>query len=200
MQPLHLQQQHRSTTNAASAQGISNYTAVNQHPLTRHAASAPIQQQHTLTTPAASAQALDNNSTYSKCISSNNTQIQGTYSNSTKTTAPTASAPSDKQQKCVLEKIYHFYHCSVYQAGSICIKHLKLKSIQFVENSFCQKKNWKDIFKIFFCTTGLRICMDLRIFGSFLYPTLFKICSQKFDRKQFYLTTLNFVIICIAKK
>ena len=34
-----------------------------------------------------------------------------------------------------------------------------------------------------FGTTGLRICMDLQIFASFLYPTLLKICSQKFDRK-----------------
>ena len=32
-------------------------------------------------------------------------------------------------------------------------------------------------------TTGLRICMNLRIFASLLYPTLLKICSQKFDRK-----------------
>ena len=46
-------------------------------------------------------------------------------------------------------------------------------------------------------TTGMRICMDLRIFASFLYPTLLKICIQKFDRKYFYLSTLNFVIICI---
>ena len=42
--------------------------------------------------------------------------------------------------------------------------------------------------------------MDLRIFANFLYPTLLKICSQKFDRKYFYSSTLNFVIICIAKK
>ena len=33
------------------------------------------------------------------------------------------------------------------------------------------------------CTIGMQICMDLRIFASFLYPTLLKICSQKFDRK-----------------
>ena len=42
-------------------------------------------------------------------------------------------------------------------------------------------------------TTGLQICMDLRIFASFLHPTLLKIGSQKFD-------TFNFVFICIAKK
>ena len=41
-------------------------------------------------------------------------------------------------------------------------------------------KKWKEIF---FGTTGMRICMDLRIFASFLYPTLLKICTQKFDRK-----------------
>ena len=35
----------------------------------------------------------------------------------------------------------------------------------------------------FFGTTGLQIFMDLRIFASFLYTTLLKICSQKFDRK-----------------
>ena len=55
-------------------------------------------------------------------------------------------------------------------------------------------------FKIFFCTIGLELCTDLLIFASFLYPTLLKICSQKFDKKYFYLSTLNFVIICIAKK
>ena len=43
-------------------------------------------------------------------------------------------------------------------------------------------QKWKSIF-FFFGTTGLRICMDLRIFASFLYPILLKICSQKFDRK-----------------
>ena len=37
--------------------------------------------------------------------------------------------------------------------------------------------------KNLFGTAGLRICMDLQIFASFLYPTLLKICSQKFDRK-----------------
>ena len=31
-------------------------------------------------------------------------------------------------------------------------------------------KKWKEIF---FGTTGMRICMDLRIFASFLYQTLF---------------------------
>ena len=61
-------------------------------------------------------------------------------------------------------------------------KILKLKNIQFVVNSF-YPKNGKAFFKFFFGTTGLRICMDLRIFASFLYPTLLKICSQKFDRK-----------------
>ena len=44
-------------------------------------------------------------------------------------------------------------------------------------------KKWKGIKKIFFGATGLQICMYLRIFASFLYPTLFKICTQKFDRK-----------------
>ena len=39
----------------------------------------------------------------------------------------------------------------------------------------------KNIF--FVGTTGLRICMDFRIFASFMYQTLLKICSQKFDRK-----------------
>ena len=43
-------------------------------------------------------------------------------------------------------------------------------------------KKRKAFFK-FFCTTDLRICMDLQIFASFLYPTLLMICSQKFDRK-----------------
>ena len=52
----------------------------------------------------------------------------------------------------------------------------KFKNIQFVVNSFYQK-NGKTFF-YFFGTTGLRICMDLRIFASFLYPTLLKICSQ----------------------
>ena len=61
-------------------------------------------------------------------------------------------------------------------------------------------KNGKAFKKNFFGTTGLRICMDLRIFASFLYPTLLKICTQKFDKKYFYLSTLNFVIISIAKK
>ena len=41
-------------------------------------------------------------------------------------------------------------------------------------------KKWKEIF---FGTTGMRICMDLRIFASFLYPTILKICTQKFERK-----------------
>ena len=57
-------------------------------------------------------------------------------------------------------------------------------------------KKWKDTIS----TTGLRICMDLRIFASFLYPTLLKICTQKFYRKQFYSSTLNFVIICMYSK
>ena len=52
--------------------------------------------------------------------------------------------------------------------------------------------------KAFFATTGLRICMDWQIFASFLYPTLLKVCTQKFDRMQFYSSTLNFVIKCIA--
>ena len=43
-------------------------------------------------------------------------------------------------------------------------------------------KKWKGVF-LNFGTTGLRICMDLRKFASFLYLTLLKICSQKFDRK-----------------
>ena len=45
-------------------------------------------------------------------------------------------------------------------------------------------KKWKGILvNLFLGTTGLRICMDLRIFASFLSPTILKICSQKFDRK-----------------
>ena len=46
-------------------------------------------------------------------------------------------------------------------------------------------KKWKSIYKkkTIFNTNGLQICMDLRIFASFLYQTLLKICSQKFDRK-----------------
>ena len=84
----------------------------------------------------------------------------------------------------------------VQQAGSICVKSLKLQNIQFVVNSFYPQKNGKAFVKI--GTTGVQICMDLRIFASFLFPTLLKICSQKFDRKQFYLFTLNFVITYIA--
>ena len=46
------------------------------------------------------------------------------------------------------------------------------------------KKNEKAFLKIiFYGTTGLQIWMDLRIFASFLYPTLLKICTQKFNRK-----------------
>ena len=51
-----------------------------------------------------------------------------------------------------------------------------------VVNSFYQK-NRKAFFVIFFGTTGLRFCIDLRIFASFLYPTLLKVCTHKFDRK-----------------
>ena len=90
-------------------------------------------------------------------------------------------------------------YTTVQQAASICIKNLKLKNIQFVVNSFYQKK-WKGIFYIFFCITGLRICMDFQIFASFLYPTLLKICSQKFDRKQFYLKYFKFFYYMYCKK
>ena len=69
------------------------------------------------------------------------------------------------------------------------------------KNTVCGKlilpKNGKAFTKkniLFFCATGLRICMDLRIFASFLYPTLLKICTKKFDRNQFYSSTLNFVL------
>ena len=59
-----------------------------------------------------------------------------------------------------------------------------LKNIQFVVNSFYQKNG--ETFKKKFCgSTGMWICMDLQIFASFLYPTLLKICTQKFDRKYF---------------
>ena len=91
------------------------------------------------------------------------------------------------------------YMWIVEQAGSICINNLKFKNLQMWQTHFTPQK-WKGIKKNFFYTTGLRICMNLRIFASFLYPTLLKICSQKFDRKQFYLSSLNFVIICITKK
>ena len=39
------------------------------------------------------------------------------------------------------------------------------------------QKMERHFFKNILATTGLRICMDLRIFASFLYPTLLKICS-----------------------
>ena len=64
----------------------------------------------------------------------------------------------------------------------------EIKNIQFVVNSFYQKKEM-DFFYKFFGKTGLQICMDLQIFASFLYPTLIKICTQKFDRKEFYSDT-----------
>ena len=68
----------------------------------------------------------------------------------------------------------------------VCIKNLKLENIQFVVDSFYLKK-WKDIFKQnFLGTTGLRICMDLRIFGSFLYPTLLKICNVLLGVQSFH--------------
>ena len=35
-----------------------------------------------------------------------------------------------------------------------------------------------------FNTFCIRICMDLRIFANFLFPTLLKICSKKFDKRQ----------------
>ena len=63
-----------------------------------------------------------------------------------------------------------------YTAGWVNLyTKLKLKNIQFVVNSFYQK-NEKTFFKFFLGTTGLWICMDLRIFAGFLYPTLLKIC------------------------
>ena len=45
------------------------------------------------------------------------------------------------------------------------------------------KEMERHFLKNFFATTGSRMCIDLRIFASFLYPTLLNICSQKFDRK-----------------
>ena len=76
----------------------------------------------------------------------------------------------------------------------------EIEKYTFCGKLILPKKMERHLKKIFFATTGLQICMDLRIFASFLYPTLLKICTQTFDRKQFYSSTLNFVIICIAKK
>ena len=70
------------------------------------------------------------------------------------------------------------------QAGSIWIKNLKWKNIQLVVNSFYQKME-RNFQKFFVGTTGMRICMDLRIFASFLYPTLLKICSQNLIESSF---------------
>ena len=63
---------------------------------------------------------------------------------------------------------------------------LRIRLGQFVSKyTVCGKlilpKNGNTFLKFFWATTGMRICMDVQIFASFLYPTLLKICNHKFD-------------------
>ena len=69
-----------------------------------------------------------------------------------------------------------------HKAGSICIKNLKLKNIQFVVNSF-YPKNGKAFKNIFLAQLACEFAWICEYLESFLYPTLLKICREKFDRK-----------------
>ena len=72
----------------------------------------------------------------------------------------------------------------------LCMLHIRLGQLVLkfeiekytVSGKLILPKKMERHLKKKFGTTGLRICMDLRIFASFLYPTLLKICTQKFDR------------------
>ena len=62
----------------------------------------------------------------------------------------------------------NLYEIFEIEKFTVCGKFILLKKIGRHFLNFC------------FGTTGMRICMDLLIFASFLYPTLLNICTQKF--------------------
>ena len=90
-----------------------------------------------------------------------------------------------------------FHGPNVQQAGSICITNLKLKDIQVVVNLFFPK-NGNTFFKFLLAQLACRF--------AWIYKYLQASCIQLFQRyvvknltkSCFYLSTLNFVIICIA--
>ena len=90
-----------------------------------------------------------------------------------------------KTKKAPYRQTSSMRHPSGYPVGWVNL----YQKFEIEKYTVCGKlilpKKWKDIFLIFFGTTGIRICMDLQIFASFLYPTLLTLflCSKKIDRK-----------------
>ena len=81
-------------------------------------------------------------------------------------------------------KTYAFANEILFIVGWVNLyKNFEIEKYTVCGKLILLKKIGRHLNIFFFGTTGLRICLDLRIFASFLYPTLLKICTQKFDRK-----------------
>ena len=77
------------------------------------------------------------------------------------------------------------------------------KKFEIEKYTVCGKlifKKWKDIFLNFFLHNWHADMHGFANICKLPVSDTLKICSKKLDRKWFYLSTLNFVIVCIAKK